>query len=84
MLRPKSATDLLVLVLYLYSDIKVDYFDATVLVDKRVVWLDVHVSDTVLMKIRKALDEAPADLISLTIKFVRMFRDIIRDGGRFG
>lgn len=27
------------------------------------------------MKICEALDEAPADLIGLTIKFVRMFRD---------
>jgi len=82
MLRPTSATDLLVL--YLYSDIKVDYFDATVLVDKKVVWLDVHESDTVLVKIREGLDEDPADLIGLAIKSVRMFRDTIRDGGHFG
>lgn len=39
-------------------------------------------SDTELVKIRNALDEAPGDLSDLPIKLVRI-QDIIRDGSHF-
>ena len=52
--------DLFVLILY-HCGIKVDNFQAKVLVDEKVVGFDVPVGDTVFMKIRKSL-EAPADL----------------------
>ena len=60
----------LVLVLYLYSDIKVDRFQGKVLVDNKVVGLDVPVSNTVFVKIREALDEAQADLRDPAVKLV--------------
>jgi hypothetical protein len=62
--------NLLVLVLYLHSDIKVDRFQGKVLVDNKVVGLDVPVSNTVFVKIREALDEAQADLRDPAVKLV--------------
>jgi len=64
---PPIAIDHLVLVLYLHSDIEVDNFLAKVPVDKKVFGLDVPVSDAELVKIRDALDEAPADLRDLLL-----------------
>jgi hypothetical protein len=67
----------------LHSDIEVDNFLAKVPVDKKVFGLDVPVSDAELVKIRDALDEAPADLRDLPIKLVRCERDMICDGIHF-
>jgi hypothetical protein len=47
--------DLLVLVLYLHGDIKVDDFQAKVLVDEKVVGLDVPVSDTEFVRYARPL-----------------------------
>jgi len=77
-------TDLLVLVLYLHSDIKVNDFQAKVAVNKKVVRLDIPVSDTEPVEIRETLDEAQADLNDLAFKFFRSELDTIRDALHFG
>jgi len=77
-------SDLLVLVLYLHSDIKVNDFQAKVAVNKKVVRLDIPVSDTEPVEIRETLDEAQADLNDLAFKFFRSELDTIRDALHFG
>jgi hypothetical protein len=74
----------LVLVVYFHSDIEVDNFKTKVPVDNKAFGLDVPVGDTELVKIRDALDKAPADLSDLPIKlattsgiiFGRMAHDV--------
>jgi len=48
----RTVIDLLVVVLYSRREIKIDDFQAEVLVDKMIVGFDIPMSDTVLVKIR--------------------------------
>ena len=82
-LRPALAIDLLVLVLYSHCNVEVDNLQAEVFV-KKVVRLDIPVGYMVLVKIREALDEAPADLANLAFKSDRSELDVILDDDHYG
>ena len=64
------AHDFLILVLHLYGNIKLRNFQTKVPIDKKVVRLDVPVSDTELVNMRETLDRALANLIDLSIKWI--------------
>jgi len=69
MLRPALVIDLLILVLYSHCGVEVGDYQAEVfVVDKKVVRLNISMGDTVLVKIREALDQAQAELGNLAFR----------------
>ena len=83
-LRPALVVDLLVLVLYSHGDIKVGDFQTEVPVNKKVIGLEVPVSDSKTVKKREAIDEGPADLNDTLAKFLGSVFHAIRDRVHFG
>ena len=61
-LRPAFIIDLLILILYLQSDIEVNDFQTKSLVHEKVIGLDIPMGDTKPMEVPEAFDEAPRRL----------------------
>jgi hypothetical protein len=76
--------DLLVFVLHLQGNVEIDDFQAKVLVQEKIVGLDVPVSDAQPVQICEALDEPPTNSGGLAIKLFGSELDVIRDGVHFG
>jgi len=83
-LRPALVVDLINLVLYSHCNVEIDNLQAEVFIQEKVVRLDIPVGYMVLVKIREALDEAPADLGNLASKSVRSELEVTLDGEHFG
>jgi hypothetical protein len=76
--------DLLILTLYLQSDIKIDNLQTKCAIDEKIVGLDIPMGDTKPMKMPEAFDEALTELIDLARELHRSDPEIIRDGVHFG
>ena len=76
-LRPASIIDLLILILYLQSDIEVNDFQTKSLVHEKVI-LDMPMGDTKPMEVPEAFDEPLADLVNPARKLARGDAKVIR------